>query len=332
MSKAGKGNAKGVAERRNGVQGRGSGAEFKKGDVGPIQAGLKRQHFLSEVTPLAQCAKCVAESCVVVFHHGLVIKAVNLRLSDYNRLPLIVGVWCIILLNTLLHDSVRYRIIASYLIANLMGGFMIVLIGGEKGGTGKSTICTNLATWLVLEGADVMLLDADPQTTSAKWVERRNEAGLPQVHCTEKTGDVYKSALDLGKRYDVVLIDAGGRDSRELRTSMVSADIMLVPIRASQADLETLPHVNDLVGLARGMNPELKAFGLLSMAPSNPVITEVRDAQEFLADFPEMVLSPCIVRDRKVFRDALLEGRGVIEMDNGKAKAEVQLLAQDLFD
>lgn len=208
---------------------------------------------------------------------------------------------------------------------------MIILIGGEKGGTGKSTICTNLAAWLANEKRDVMLLDADPQTTSSKWVERRNELPLPAVHCTEKTGDIFKTARDLGERYDVVLIDAGGRDSRELRTGMVAADIMFVPIRASQADLETLPHVNDVVGLARGMNPDLKAFAILSMAPSNPFINEVREAQELLQEFTELALSPSIIRDRKIYRDAMLEGKGVVEMNNGTARAEIQLLAQEIF-
>ncbi len=208
---------------------------------------------------------------------------------------------------------------------------MIILIGGEKGGTGKSTICTNLAAWLVNEKRDVMLLDADPQTTSSKWVERRNELPLPIVHCTEKTGDIFKTARDLGERYEVVLIDAGGRDSRELRTGMVAADIMFVPIRASQADLETLPHVNDVVGLARGMNPDLKAFAILSMAPSNPFINEVREAQELLQEFTELSLSPSIIRDRKIYRDAMLEGKGVVEMNNGIARAEIQLLAQEIF-
>ena len=45
-----------------------------------------------------------------------------------------------------------------------------------------------------------------------------------------------------------------------------------------------------------------------------------------------MQLSPFVVRDRKVYRDALLEGKGVIEMTNSAAKAEIQLLAQEIFD
>ena len=208
---------------------------------------------------------------------------------------------------------------------------MIILVGGEKGGTGKSTVATNLAVWLALEGRDVTILDADPQATAAKWVERRNALPLPQVHCSQRGGDVFKTAKDLAERYQVVVIDAGGRDSKELRTAMVAAEVLYVPIRASQADLETLPHVNEQVGLARSLNPALRAFALVSMGPSNPVITEIREAQALLADFTELELSPSIIRDRKVYRDALLEGKGVVEMNNPQAKAEIQLLAQEIF-
>jgi chromosome partitioning protein len=209
---------------------------------------------------------------------------------------------------------------------------VVILIGGEKGGTGKSTVATNLAIFLALEGHDVMLLDADPQATASKWVERRNEAALvPTIHCTQKHGDIYKTAMDLSQRYSHVLIDAGGRDSRELRTGMVAADRMYVPIRASQADLETLPNIDQLITLAKGMNPDLQAKAVLSMAPSNPLITEVADAQALLEDFPELGLCSNVIRDRKVYRDALLQGKGVIEMNNSVAKAEIQLLAQEIF-
>ena len=80
---------------------------------------------------------------------------------------------------------------------------------------------------------------------------------------------------------------------------MVAADKMFIPIRASQADLEMLPHVDELVGLARGMNANLDVFALLSMAPSNPLINEVAEAQELLGEFAELKLSPSIIRDRK---------------------------------
>ncbi len=110
---------------------------------------------------------------------------------------------------------------------------MILLLGGEKGGTGKSTISVNLAVWLAKEGGDVILVDTDRQRTSSHFVERRNsEGGLATVHCAEKYGNVYDTVKDLSKRYEYVLVDAGGRDSEELRTAMVVADKLYVPLKA----------------------------------------------------------------------------------------------------
>lgn len=207
----------------------------------------------------------------------------------------------------------------------------ILMIGGEKGGTGKSSIATNLGVYFSKLGVDTMILDADPQGTAANFVARRNEAGHePVVHCTQMTGNIYKTATDLAKRYELVIIDVGGRDSQELRSGLVAADVVCIPIRASQADLETLPKVNELVGLSRAMNPALQAYAVLSMAPTNPLVTEAQDAREMIADFDQLALLPQLIRDRKIVRDALIDGLGVVETENHQAKAEIQLLGQEL--
>lgn len=209
---------------------------------------------------------------------------------------------------------------------------MIVLIGGEKGGAGKSTLATNLAAYLVAqEDKDVMLLDCDRQGSATKWIGRRNEAGYKEIFSAQKLGDVYKTAIDMGKRYEHVIIDAGGRDSKELRSAMVAADLVYVPLKASMMDLETLPVVDELISLARGLNSKLQARSILCMAPTNELIREVDDAKELLADFPTLPLSGCIIRERKIYRDAMLLGRGVVEMRNSPACAEVQLLGQEIF-
>ena len=56
---------------------------------------------------------------------------------------------------------------------------MILLLGGEKGGTGKSTLATNLAAWLAVAGRDVILVDTDVQRTAAHWVDRLTAYGVP---------------------------------------------------------------------------------------------------------------------------------------------------------
>ena len=210
---------------------------------------------------------------------------------------------------------------------------MILLIAAEKGGVGKSTLATNLAVHLAYQGVDVVLLDTDGQATAARFAERRDAAAItPAVPCVQRTGEVVSTLRELARRYQVVVVDAGGRDSREMRSAMAVANLLLVPTKASQADLETLPKVNELIGLARGLNQELKAVAVLSIAPSNPVIREVENARELLAEFDQLELADTVIRDRKVYRDALLAGKGVTELDNSQARAEIQLLAQEFFD
>jgi chromosome partitioning protein len=210
---------------------------------------------------------------------------------------------------------------------------MILLIAAEKGGVGKSTLATNVAVHLAHENVDVVLVDTDGQATAARFVERREEACVqPAVPCVQRHGEVASTLRDLSRRYQVIVVDAGGRESREMRTAMTVADLLLVPTRASQADLETFPRLNQLIGMARDLNPGLKAHAVLTMAPSNPVIREVDDAREIIAQFDQLQLADTIIRDRKAYRDALLAGQGVVERANGLAKAEIQLLAQEFFD
>jgi chromosome partitioning protein len=214
-----------------------------------------------------------------------------------------------------------------------MGVAMILLVAAEKGGVGKSTIATNLAAHLASHSVDLVLLDADIQGTCANWVSRRDEiAKSPAVPCVQRAGEVASTLRELDRRYAVVIVDAGGRDSREMRTAMAVAHLLIVPTQASQADLETLPKMNELVALARGLNPELKASAVLSRAPSNPVIREVADARDLLTQFEQLQLADTVIRDRKVYRDALLAGKGVTELDKSQARAEIQLLAQEFFD
>jgi chromosome partitioning protein len=209
---------------------------------------------------------------------------------------------------------------------------MIVLFGGEKGGTGKSTLATNLAVWLVRHGRDVILVDTDQQRTASHWVDRRNALnGIGTVHCAERRGNVFHALRDLAKRYDEVIVDAGGRDSEELRTAMVGAHHLYMPLKASQPDLETSLHMDELVKLALGMNQDLQARAIISMAPTNPAINEAQEAMELLAELHEFTLSGAIVRERKVYRDAIAEGRGVMEMGNEKAIAEVETLAKEIY-
>jgi chromosome partitioning protein len=210
---------------------------------------------------------------------------------------------------------------------------MIILIGAQKGGCGKSTIAVNICAELAGQGFYVVLVDADRQSTAANWANDRLEnSALAKVHCIQKFENIRDTLLDLNRRYDFVIVDAAGRDSRELRTGMTAANILIVPFRPSQPDLDTLSAMHAIIGQAKDLNPELKVYGLITMAPTNPIISEERDARNCLIDYPEIKLLTARIQDRKVYRDAMSEGKGVCEMDNLKAKTEIKKLMQEILN
>ena len=211
---------------------------------------------------------------------------------------------------------------------------MVLLIGGEKGGTGKTTIATNLAALRALAGHDVLLVDADSQGSANYWASSRDEAGIkPRVACIQKFGrGLQEEVQDLDGRYQDVIIDAGGRDSVELRAAMVVAHKAFVPIQASQFDIWTLGRMNDLVVTAQGFNPGLRAWVVINRGSTNPSVTEIDEAREILGDFEHLGLATSVIRDRIAYRKATRDGISVAEMKaDPKAINEMDALYTEVF-
>ena len=215
----------------------------------------------------------------------------------------------------------------------------IILIGGEKGGVGKSTIATNIAVEMSYRKAQIIIIDTDPQKTSINWIDRRNELietsnlNYPKITGVSKDGNIKDIIKDFVTKYDIVLIDASGRDSQSLRTGLTVADKFYCPIRASQADLETLPHICKIIEAAKDFNEHLISKAIISCAPTNTLINEVEEAKNLLSDFTEYLsLSKTFIRDRKIYRDALLQGKGVVELSNIKATLEIKNLVNEILE
>lgn len=211
----------------------------------------------------------------------------------------------------------------------------VILLGHQKGGGGKSNTAANLAVAISKERFngetdDILLIDADPQATLYRWAQRREE--LDKVNafpCIRLDGNVTKQIKRESEKYSYVIVDAAGRDSREMRSAMLAADLMLMPTKASLSDLELLEHMADTIEAARDYNSDLKVGVFINMSPTNSQ-SEKKVAKELLREFPEFVLLNTVVSERKAHRDAWSEAVGVHEWKDSKAKAEISCLLKDV--
>lgn len=210
---------------------------------------------------------------------------------------------------------------------------MIFVVGHLKGGTGKSTLTVNLAEELHRRDFKVVIVEADPTVrTSTNWGEdRQRDESLDPITVMIKYGDVSQAVAELDQTYDFVLIDAAGKDSPELRTGMAAADALIVPQPPSNADLDTLDALDQIVKKVRRVNPGLAATVVLSRADTHPMIDDVSQTRTVLNDYPDFNVASTVIHERRAYRAALAAGRGVVKWKDYKAKAEIQVLVTELI-
>lgn len=211
---------------------------------------------------------------------------------------------------------------------------MIITVGSNKGGTGKTTTATNLAVALSLLKKEVCLVDADFQRSASRWNQDRNDSGLrPTITLIEKHDNVSNTVEDLSKKFDYVVVDVAGRNSREMITSLAVSNILIAPHQASQLDLDTLEELNTQIIKIKDLNPSLTSYILHTMANTNPIVkeNERREFQDYLIDFPNLNLLKSSCFYRKIYRDVMPSGKSVLESNNSLAKQEIQKLMEEVF-
>jgi chromosome partitioning protein len=208
--------------------------------------------------------------------------------------------------------------------------YMITVVGGIKGGGGKTTLATNLCVMRTAESKKVLLVDADEQRTASDWAGHREGSGIPTNWITVKLSgnSIHTEIKKMLQQYEIddVIIDVGGRDTVSQRAAFAIAHKCILPFKPKSFDMWTLNAVRTLVAEARAFNPTLLAYCVINQADARGIDNE--DARDMIEDVSELICLPSFIGYRKAFANAAAEGLGVIELKKPDLKAveEIQKL------
>jgi chromosome partitioning protein len=134
----------------------------------------------------------------------------------------------------------------------------VIVVGNEKGGSGKSTVAMHIAMALIKSGQSVATIDLDSRQKSfTHYIENRRawaqhvgrDLEIPEHLCLDATNDDNGQALTdavdaLAQSHSFIVIDTPGHDSHLMRRAHAMADTLITPLNDSFVDLDVLGTVD----------------------------------------------------------------------------------------
>ncbi|WP_281824268.1 ParA family partition ATPase [Jannaschia rubra] len=204
----------------------------------------------------------------------------------------------------------------------------VITVCQQKGGSGKTTLTAHLACELASRGLRVALLDVDPQGSLGRWfMMRYDRQGGLRGDITFSTSSAWGVSFECSKYtedYDFVLIDTPPKIDSDLKPALRVADMVIVPVSASEVDLWATEGVLDLAA-REGKRPLV----VLNRARTGTKLTGrvLAALSDLDADAAKTVLG-----QRVAYAEALGVGQGVCEFPGAQAAAnEISELADEVL-
>lgn len=203
----------------------------------------------------------------------------------------------------------------------------IISILNPKGGSGKTTITTNLARSLHERGHKVLIVDSDPQGSARDWHAADKENPLSLV-ALDRANNV-KSLTDIAAGYDFVVMDGAAKLEDMIAASIKVTDFAFIPVTPSPYDLWA---ASDLVEFIKARQEVTDGRPAARFIISR-AIAGTRLGEEIVTALEEQGLGVFAthIAQRQIYPQTASEGGTVFGSKNADAFAEVNALTDEIL-
>src|SRR5579859_8055378 len=200
-----------------------------------------------------------------------------------------------------------------------------IVVLNPKGGSGKTTIAINLASYLASRGHRPVLMDFDPQGSSVRWVRKRQppQASIRAIAAFEKDSRTTRSfQLRIPDDATHVIVDTpAALEPRQLPEMTRDAHKILVPVLPSDIDIHTCSRcIGDLLLVAKIRRDDNRIGVIANRVRRNTLMYQ--SLIRFLHTLGIPIVA--IIRDSQNYVRAAELGIGVHEMKSYVARADIE--------
>ena len=200
-----------------------------------------------------------------------------------------------------------------------------IIILNPKGGSGKTTVATNLAARFAAAGRNTVLMDMDPQGSSARWLRKRSEdlAAIHGIAAFERSTGVTRSwQLRIPPETEVVLVDTpAALDTQDIPEITRGADAVLVPVMPSEIDIHAAAKcVADLLLVGKVRRSQGRLGIVANRVRSNTLISQT--LERFLASLDIPLVAT--LRDTQNYVRSWQTGAGIEEMPAWQVRQDLE--------
>jgi len=205
---------------------------------------------------------------------------------------------------------------------------IVVAILNQKGGSGKTTIATNLAHSLLLDNYSVALVDNDPQGSARDWNEMNGASVLPVFGMDRET--LPKDLEPIKDNFDYIIIDGAPQISKLAAAAIKAADLVLIPCQPSPYDIWACDELVELIKARQevtGGTP--KAAFVVSRAIKGTRLS--KEITQALMGY-ELPIFSYGTTQRVSYPRTASEGKTVLITPKSQAAIEINYIKNELID